>query len=82
MVKDFPVPFPKLKGWRTRIFNITIGLVTVGVSVVGALQDNISYLDLTPNTRNMLLIGIVVFQTIGNVILREFTDSAPGTNGK
>ena len=63
----------KLKGWRTHIWNISLGLINAAVIVSTTLQTSINLLE--EKWRFMALAALMGVQTIGNVILREFTDT-------
>jgi hypothetical protein len=63
----------RLKGWRTHIWNITMGLVNAAVVVSTTLQGSITLIE--EKWRFLALGAMLVIQTVGNLILREFTDT-------
>lgn len=63
------------KGWKTRILNVLASAVGLATEVMPLL----SQLTLEPELRGQIHSALLITVLVGNLILRELTDTAAGS---
>lgn len=71
----------KLKGNRTRIFNILMLIIQAGVATAAILTPAVQAFFMSQPERGFMVFAVLTsIQTFGNLLLRQFTNTPPGVS--